>query len=136
MDAAALVDVLIDRPQAQWVLDQVDDAEVCAPCHQPAEVLSALCRLRRADVLDDRALNDALDEFGAFPQELVAPLAGHVRRAAALTTRIPVLDALYVALAEERSCPLVTTDRRLAGAKAPCEVLVPPAAEPASGRGE
>lgn len=129
LDAAALVDVLIDRPPAGWVLDQVDGADVSAPSHQPAEVLSALCRLWRAGVLDDAALHDALAEFSAFPQELVAPTAAHLRRAAALATRIRVLDGLYVAIAEERSCSLVTTDHRLAGAPAPCDVVAPPTLE-------
>jgi len=45
-----------------------------------------------------------------------------------LRQRLRVLDGLYVALAAERGVPLVTTDRRLARAGAPCEVVAPPVA--------
>ncbi len=37
-----------------------------------------------------------------------------------------VLDGLYVALAEQRDCPLLTTDARLAAAVPPCEVVLIP----------
>ncbi|GAA5111305.1 hypothetical protein GCM10023320_03990 [Pseudonocardia adelaidensis] len=59
-------------------------------------------------------------------KQLVPPSAAHVRRAFALRDRIRVRDGLCVALADELDCPLVTTDRRLAGANTPCEVRVPP----------
>ena len=78
LDASALIDVVIDQPTAEWVLDQIDD-----------------------DV-------------------------GEPRRAFALRERIRVLDGLYVVLADELDCPLVTTDRRLGGADAPCDVRLPP----------
>jgi predicted nucleic acid-binding protein len=68
----------------------------------------------------------ALDAALGTPQELVTPTASHVRRAFALREHIRVADGLYVALADELDCPLVTTDRRLAGANTPCEVRVPP----------
>ncbi len=126
LDAAAVVDVLVDRPHAGWVLERVDGADVCAPGHQPAEVLSALSRLRRAGYLDDRGLAGALAEYAALPQDLVEITAAHLRRATDLSERIRVLDGLYVAVAEERSCAIVTTDRRLGRSQAPCEVVVAP----------
>ncbi|TWF78818.1 hypothetical protein FHX44_114742 [Pseudonocardia hierapolitana] len=57
---------------------------------------------------------------------MVPPSAAHLRRAFAFREHIRVTAGLYVALADELGCPLVTTDRRLAGAHAPCEVRVPP----------
>lgn len=125
LDAAALVDVVLDQPQSTWVLDLLTGQEICAPAHQPAEVLSALSRLRRAGVLDRETADESLDEAMALEQELVLPSPAHTRRAAQLGDRIRVLDGLYVALADERDCPLVSTHRRLAGADAPCEVLTP-----------
>jgi predicted nucleic acid-binding protein len=126
LDASALVDVVLDQRGAEWVLGQIDEEEVAAPSHQPAEVLSALARLVRGEVLSAEVARDALEEALGLPQRLVPPSAAHVRRAFALRDHIRVVDGLYVALADELGCPLVTTDRRLAGAHAPCEVRVPP----------
>lgn len=126
LDASALVDVVLDQPTAAWVLDRIVDEEVSSPAHQPAEVLSALTRLVRADELDAGTARDALREAWTLPQRLVLPTAAHLERAFTLRDHIRVLDGLYVALAEEQGCALVTTDRRLSGAQAPCEVQVPP----------
>ncbi len=127
LDACALIDAVLDQPTAGWVLDEIAGEEVCAPAHQPAEVLSALARLVRTAQVDLESARDALDEALALPQRFVTPTAGHVRRAFALRDRIRVVDGLYVALADELDCPLVTTDRRLAVADAPCEIRTPPA---------
>lgn len=125
LDASALVDVLLDQPTAAWVLDQLADEEVSAPAHQPAEVVSAVARLVRAGELAPEAARDALAEAMALPQRLVTPTAAHLLRAYTLRDRIRVLDGLYVVLADELQCALVTTDCRLAGAEAPCEVRAP-----------
>ncbi len=127
LDASALIDAVLDQPAAGWVLDEIADAEVAAPAHQPAEILSAIARLVRATKVDLESARDALDEALALPQRFVTPTASHVRRAFALRDQIRVVDCLYVALADELDCPLVTTDRRLAAADAPCEIRTPPA---------
>jgi predicted nucleic acid-binding protein len=126
LDASALIDVALAQRKVQWILDQIDEEDVTAPAHQPAEVLSALVRMVRAEALTPEAARKALDAAMEMPQRLVPPSAAHVRRAFALREHIRVADGLYVALADELGCPLVTTDRRLAGAHAPCEVRVPP----------
>lgn len=125
LDASALTDVLLDQPSAGWVLDRINGEEVHAPSHQPAEVLSALSRLVRDGTLRAEDAVDALQEASALPQRLVPPTAAHLQRAFTLRERIRVLDGLYVALAEELGCALVTTDSRLRRADPPCEVQVP-----------
>lgn len=126
LDASALVDVILDQPAAPWVLDRIAGEEIHCPAHQPAEVLSALARLARAGELGADEARDALAEAAALPQHLTMPTPGQLDRALALRERVRVLDGLYVALAEERGCVLVTTDHRLAGAAPPCEVHAPP----------
>ncbi len=125
LDASALVDVLADQEHADWLLDQMQAGDVLAPAHQPAEVLSALARLHRAGVLTEDAARDALAAAMALRQHLVVPSPLHVQRAFDLRDRIQVLDGLYVALAEERGVPLLTSDQRLVRADPPCEVLAP-----------
>jgi predicted nucleic acid-binding protein len=125
LDAAALVDVVIDQATKSWVLSNLRDQDVVAPAHQPAEVLSAIARLHRAGELTTRQAHQALDEAMALPQEFVPPDADLVRRAFDLHDRVRVLDGLYVALAEAREIPLLTTDQRLVRAEPPCEVRSP-----------
>lgn len=125
LDASALIDVLVDQEHAGWLLDQLHAEEVLAPAHQPAEVLSAIARLERAGALTEEMARDALSSASALHQELVPPSAAHVRRAFELRVRIRVLDGLYVALAEDRGVPLLTTDQRLVRADPPCEVRAP-----------
>ena len=125
LDASALVDVVLGRPAATWVLDEMVGEDACAPGHLSAEVLSALARFVRADELTVADARSALDDATALVIESVLPTAAHLRRALELGERIRVLDGLYVALAEERRCPLLTTDLRLARAELSCDVLAP-----------
>jgi len=125
LDPSVLVDVLLDQQHAGWLLDQLQSGEVMAPAHQPAEALSAIARLHRAGVLTEDKARDALAAVMALQQQLVVPRAAHVQRAFDLHERIRVVDGLYVALAEERGVPLLTTDQRLVRAEPPCEVLAP-----------
>ena len=130
LDASALVDVVLDQPAAAWVLERLRGTSVCAPVHQPAEVLSAVGRVLRAGHLDEEVALAALDEAAALQQELVVPDVQHLRIAMGLRHRIRLLDGLYVALAQERQAPLVTTDARLARSQLSVDVLWPGAGEP------
>lgn len=125
LDASALVDVVLDQPAGGWVLEQLLTGPVCAPAHQPAEIVSAIARLVRAGEVEAEDARRAVGEAMALGHELVPLTRAHLDRALALQDRVRVLDGLYVALAEERGCALVTTDARLAGAGAPCEVRIP-----------
>ncbi len=116
---------MLGRPAATWVLDEMVGEDACAPGHLSAEVLSALARFVRADELTVADARSALDDATALVIESVLPTAAHLRRALELGERIRVLDGLYVALAEERRCPLLTTDLRLARAELSCDVLAP-----------
>lgn len=123
LDASALVDVVIDQSSRDQVLEHLDQP-VASPAHQPAEVLSALARLVRAGLLTPDAAHQALAEAAELRQELVLPDRRHLWRAQEMGDRIRMLDGLYVALAERRDCPLLTTDARLAAADPPCEVVL------------
>jgi predicted nucleic acid-binding protein len=111
VDAAAVVDMICDLPPAYGVRPHLAGADaVVAPAHLDAEVLSALGRLKRAGQLtheDERV--EALGAFGARRW----PLQPLLSFAWALTERIAVRDALYVALAASLGATLVTTDGRL-----------------------
>lgn len=127
LDASAMVDVVMNEPESRWVLDQLAGSRAVAPAHLYVEVLSALARARRAGAASKDQAGAALREAFGFRVEIAPVSLQLARRALDLQDRIRVLDGVYVALAEDRNCPLVTTDRRLMGAGAPCEVLAPPA---------
>ena len=125
LEASAVVDTVLDRPSAGWVRAQRTDVDVIAPAHQPAEVLSALARLVHARAIDEPTAAAARRRGRRLPQVLIPTQAQHLRRAFALREGIRVADGLYVVLAEDLGCPLVTTDARLAGATPPCEIREP-----------
>lgn len=126
LGASALVDVVLDQPNRDELLEHFDQP-LTAPAHQSAEVLSAIARLRRAGVLDSAAASDAMRAAAALVQDLVVPDARLLARTLALDGRIRVLDGLYIALAERLGCAVLTSDRRLAEADPPCEIVLVPA---------
>lgn len=127
LDAAALVDAVVGTGRRDWVLDQLAGEQVVAPAHQPAEVLSALARLARSGTIDRDAAVVAVRAARELEQELVVPSAAHLTWALDHQDRIRVLDGLYLALASDHGCPVVTTDTRLALARStpPVEVRAP-----------
>lgn len=111
MDAATIVDLICDLPAAEPFRHRLAASDsVAAPAHLDAEVLSALGRLKRAGQLTREAERvEALGTLGAKRW----PLQPLLSAAWALTDRIAVRDALYVALAVSLDATLVTSDGRL-----------------------
>ena len=111
IDAATVVDLICDLPAATMFRRHLSEADaVAAPAHLDAEVLSALGRLKRAGQLTNDAQRvAALATFGArrWPLPPLLPAAW------ALSDRIAVRDALYVALAASLNATLITSDGRL-----------------------
>jgi chemotaxis response regulator CheB len=118
--ASALVDVIVDQPAKEHVLAHLDQP-IVAPSHQLAEVLSALGRLVRADVITLKVARAALDEAAALDQEHVVPRSRHC--AGRSTYRIES-GFSTAAMLRWRKNATVTTDARLAAARAPCEVIL------------
>lgn len=124
VDAATVVDLICDLPAADPFRGYLAEADaIGAPAHLDAEVLSALGRLKRAGHLTHEAERvAALTTFSARRW----PLQPLLSTAWALTDRIAVRDALYVALARSLDATLVTSDGRLRrGASGIVEVAEP-----------
>lgn len=113
VDASAVVDLLIDSPEAPAVRVALAGRALHAPGHLHLEVASALGRLHRGRVVTRARANRAHELFLTMPVQShdLAPLA---RAAWARQGRLRLADAYYVALAEELDVPLLTTDQRLA----------------------
>lgn len=111
IDAATVVDLICNLPAADPFRRHLTAADaVAAPAHLDAEVLSALGRLKRAGQLTREA--ERVQSLGALGAKRW-PLQPLLPAAWALTDRIAVRDALYVALAVSLKATLVTTDGRL-----------------------
>ena len=123
LDASAMVTMLIGGEVAGPIVRRLGGCAVHVPAHFDAEVLSALGRLSRAGDLGPRAVARRLEVLAVAPFErhAIAPLLTPAWR---LRARIRLVDALYVALAEELSVPIITLDRGLASAAPRAELLV------------
>ena len=111
VDAATVVDLICDLPAANGFRRHLTEADaIAAPAHLDAEVLSALGRLKRAGQLNHEA--ERVAALGAFNARRW-PLPPLLPAAWALTDRIAVRDALYVALTASLDATLITTDGRL-----------------------
>lgn len=130
IDASALVAALIDnRDDGQWALEQLAQEPMAAPQLLPAETSNILRRLElsgQASRLEATASHRELDRFD-FELYPFAPFADRIWE---LRFNLTAYDAWYVALAESLGWPLVTLDRKMAGAGGThCEFRLPPSPE-------
>ena len=84
--------------------------------HLDAEVLSALARLHRGDVLNTAEVAGLLDRLAAMEMRRLAITGSLLQAAWDLRDNISARDALYVAAARSIRGQLLTTDDRLARA--------------------
>jgi len=122
IDTSVIVDVLLEPARRIVLLAAVAERAVIAPCHIDAEVTSALARLYREGKLSDEAVRQRLGLLASMKIER-SPLGSLALPAWDLKDNVAVLDALYVALAEERDTVVLTTDARLSRAHHRAELL-------------
>ena len=116
LDAAAVVDVLLDNDRGRGARKHLGGASLFSVVHLDAEVFSALARLHRDEQLSAEAVSARLAllaELDVTRLPISAPL---LSAAWALRDNIAARDALYVAAAHTLSGKLLTTDGRLARA--------------------
>lgn len=117
-----MVDLIARTDRFSAVRARLARTVMHAPAHFDAEVLSALGRLQRGDVLTAAEVDAALDELRHAPvtrHDLPPLLAG----AWARRDTLRLADALYLELAEVAALTLLTTDQRLARASGSAEVI-------------
>lgn len=113
VDASVVVDAVVGvLPADVW--GRLGD-ELVAPEIMMVEVASAVARLLRHGVLDQRAAALAIEELARLPIEIL-PVSHLIARVFELSDRLSAYDASYVALAEAERATVVTSDGRLARA--------------------
>lgn len=123
LDASAGVSALLNGGQARGL---VAAESVHVPHLIDVEVASALRRQHVAGLISDAAGRQALKVWTQIGMIRYAatPLLGRVWE---LRSSITAYDAMYVALAEQLGCTLVTADAKLAGANGMhCAITVVP----------
>lgn len=126
VDASSVVALVGSGFDRGWVAHQVIDQHLVAPHLLVYEAANILRRHELAGVLSRTEAALAHADLLDLPIEMSGyhPIGP---RAWALRRNLTSYDASYVALAEMLEVPLVTLDRRLAGAPGlQCEVRVPP----------
>jgi predicted nucleic acid-binding protein len=124
IDAGALTELLLRGLRAPAVAATVEGRQMVAPAVIDAEILSALRGLERSRSLLPSRAAVAVEDLRLAPVER-HPLEPLLYRAWALRDRLNAYDALYVALAVELNCPLVTIDDRIPSPRLPAEVIIP-----------
>jgi predicted nucleic acid-binding protein len=125
-DASALIAVLLDAgPAGQWAAETLSGARLLAPSLLPFECSNIIRRHELAGLVSsDQAVQAHADLLSLAVEHW--PYALLARRVWELRANPSAYDASYVALAELADCPLVTLDRRFAGApRLRCTVLTP-----------
>ena len=108
-----------------WARSILDSTRVSAPHLLHVEVTSAFRAAVARNVLTADSAALAMGEVLDFPTELY-PFDIAADRVWEFRDTMSAYDAWYVALAELLEMPLVTLDRKLAGAKgATCEFVTP-----------
>ncbi|MGH3458777.1 type II toxin-antitoxin system VapC family toxin [Aeromicrobium sp.] len=112
VDASVVVDLLADTNLGEAAHAALVDKRLIAPAHIDAEVLSALGRMQRSGLLTEDQATNAVRGCIAVPMDrrsLPELLAG----AWSLRSKFSLRDALYVELAEDTGCRLITSDAKL-----------------------
>lgn len=116
LDAAAVVDVLLDNDHGRAARAHLESAQLFSVAHLDAEVFSALARLHRDNQLTADAVSERLALIADLDLDRLPINASLLSAAWALRDNIAARDALYVAAAQSLSGKLLTTDDRLARA--------------------
>ena len=117
VDASILIEVLLLRPSGRAAEARLfaTGQTIHAPHLIDVEVGSALRRCAQTGVVEPQRCAEALTDFADLPVHR-HPHVFLLPRLWALRANLSAYNATYVALAEALGAPLLTHDRRLAGA--------------------
>jgi len=115
IDASALAAVVFAEPDADRVIDEIDDSALVAPYLLEFELANVCAKKIRAHPTQRLALLGALalvDHLDLTPAEVALNEVIEL----AIGTRLTTYDASYLWLARTLRCELVTLDKRLSAA--------------------
>lgn len=123
LDASAAVDVLLQNDNGMRLMAAVRGQALFVPDFFHAEVMSALKSLFRGHAHHHATAAALIADLALWPLRTESS-RNLLAQAWPLSTSLGSYDSFYVALAQQRRCPLITTDRKLArGAQSHVAVL-------------
>ena len=117
VDASALLEVLLLRPAASDVESWLSQANqtIHAPYLIDVEVTQVIRRFALQGKIDNQRGRSVIEDYSLMSIRRY-PHTPFLFRAWELRNNFSAYDAIYIALAESLDVPLITCDRRLAGA--------------------
>ena len=112
IDASVIVDAMLDAKIAESFTELLKSNEFAAPDHIYLEVLNALRRLEREDVIAPIALENCISLLADWPIEKFS-VQNLIRDIWTVRHNITPYDAAYVTLAGLLEAPLLTHDEKL-----------------------
>jgi predicted nucleic acid-binding protein len=109
IDASALMPILINEPEKEQIVKATRNCELSAPSILPYEVGNALTRLKKRQILNEKQIFVAYNDFKKIPLRLVDVDIENALKIACKYS-IYAYDAYYLDTACRLNVPLLTLD--------------------------
>jgi predicted nucleic acid-binding protein len=109
IDASALMPILINEPEKEYIVSTTRNCELLAPSMLPYEIGNALTRLKRRNILNEKQIIAAYNDFQKIPLRLLDVNIESALEIACIYS-IYAYDAYYLEAASRLRLPLLTLD--------------------------
>jgi predicted nucleic acid-binding protein len=109
IDASALMPILINEPEKEHIVNTTRNCVLLAPSMLPYEIGNALTRLKRRQILNEKQILTAYNDFKKIPLRLVDV---NIENALEIACKYSIYayDAYYLEAACRLHLPLLTLD--------------------------
>jgi predicted nucleic acid-binding protein len=109
IDASALMPILINETEKAYIVNKTRNCELLAPSVLPYEIGNALTRLKKRQILNEKQILAAYNEFKKIPLRLLEVDIDNALKIAC-KYNIYAYDAYYLEAACRLNLPLLTLD--------------------------
>jgi predicted nucleic acid-binding protein len=109
IDASALMPILINEPEKEYIVSTTRNCELLAPSMLPYEIGNALTRLKKRNILNEKQIITAYNDFQKIPLRLL-DVNIEIALGIACIYSIYAYDAYYLEAACRLRLPLLTLD--------------------------
>jgi len=109
IDASALMPILINEPEKEYIVNTTRNCELLTPSMLPYEIGNALTRLKRRQILNEKQIIAVYNDFKKIPLRL---LDVNIENALEIACKYSIYayDAYYLEAASRLHLPLLTLD--------------------------